>query len=240
MPTKDDLIREKWRYNLDLKITNEELELLEDDMPVQKIIGYVYFNKTKINVNKNVLIPRYETEELLNIFHSNESISTKSTAKVLDMCAGSGCIGLSLKNNFPLLDITLADIDSEAIEQIKLNAKELEMNVNIIQSDLFSNINEKYDYIISNPPYIPYTEQLSDSVLKHEPHQALFAKDNGYYFYDIIIKNMNNYLTKNGKLYLEISDHIFPLMKEKTIGYNIEFIKDINGKYRFAILRNNS
>lgn len=238
MPTEIDLLLEKRRYDLEEKINKNEQEMLKKGYPVQKIIGYVDFFDTRIYVNKNVLIPRYETEELVHLFYFNErSNISKNKAEILDLCAGSGCIGLSLKNNLEdKVSISLSDIDEEAIQQIKYNAESLSLNVDIIKSDLFTNIDKKFDYIIANPPYIPFDEKLSKSVTEFEPHNALYAKDNGFYFYQQILNNIQQFLNKKGKLYLEISDHIYQIMINKNLPFNIKYYDDINGKKRFAIV----
>lgn len=238
MPTREDLLLEKRRYELEEIITEDEQKMLDEGYPVQKIIGYVDFFDTIIDISHNVLIPRYETEEMVYLFYLNEREKiAKGKNKILDLCSGSGCIGLSLKNNLGnRIQITLSDIETEAIEQIKFNAKKLGVAANIIQSDLFKNIHSKYDYIICNPPYISKKEQLSNSVLDFEPHNALFAEDDGYRFYEEIFTNLNNYLNPDGKLYLEISDYIYGKMINRKYPYKIEYFKDISDKWRFAIV----
>ncbi|WP_027334457.1 peptide chain release factor N(5)-glutamine methyltransferase [Mycoplasma elephantis] len=236
MPKKEDLILEKRRYNLSETINDDEMDKLNKGIPVQKIMGYVDFFDTSIRIDRKVLIPRYETEELVNLFYLNErSYIYNNSATILDLCAGSGCIGLSLKNNFQnSVEVTLSDIDDEAITQINENAKNLNLKVNVIKSDLFQNIKNKFDYIICNPPYIPVGGKLDDSVLNFEPHIALFAKNDGFYFYDQILKNYKKYLKPGGKIYFEISPYIYNLIKDKK--KSLTFLKDINGKWRFAIL----
>ncbi|UUD36808.1 protoporphyrinogen oxidase [Mycoplasmopsis californica] len=240
MATKDDLLLEKRRYNLKESVSDEELKKLKTGMPVQKIMGYVEFFETIININHEVLIPRYETEELVNLFYLNErAYIYNNGANILDLCAGSGCIGLSLKNNFQAsVNVTLSDVDKEAIAQINENAAALKLDVEVLSSDLFTDIKGKFDYIISNPPYISANEVLDSSVLDFEPHHALFAKDDGYYFYEQIFKHYKSFLKPGGKVYLEISPHIYKLIKKKNPNLNIEFFKDINEKWRFAIISN--
>ena len=170
------------------------IKRLNNGEPVQYIVGNVDFYGYKINVNKNVLIPRFETEELvfktINLIKKffNENI------KILDIGTGSGCISIALKKEIPGLDITAVDISEDALVVAKNNALENNCEINFIKSDLFNNIDDKYDLIISNPPYISYDEQIMDIVKKNEPHLALYAKNNGLYFYEEIIKNSSNYL----------------------------------------------
>ena len=168
------------------------IKRLNNGEPVQYIVGNVDFYGYKINVNKNVLIPRFETEELvfktINLIKKN----LNENIKVLDIGTGSGCISIALKKEIPGLDITAVDISEDALVVAKNNALENNCEINFIKSDLFNNIDDKYDLIISNPPYISYDEQIMDIVKKNEPHLALYAKNNGLYFYEEIIKNSSN------------------------------------------------
>ena len=180
------------------------IKRLNNGEPVQYIVGNVDFYGYKINVNKNVLIPRFETEELvfktINLIKKifNENI------KILDIGTGSGCISIALKKEIPGLDITAVDISEDALVVAKNNALENNCEINFIKSDLFNNIDDKYDLIISNPPYISYDEQIMDIVKKNEPHLALYAKNNGLYFYEEIIKNSSNYLNDKNIIAFEI------------------------------------
>lgn len=235
MPSVDDLLLEKKRYGLEQKVSKEELEMLNQNMPIQYIIGYVEYANVKINLNNKVLIPRYETEELIHLFLNNYA---KENVKVLDLCCGSGFIGLALKKNKPSLDVTLSDNDNEAL----LKTKENELInfgkngvVKIVESDLFTDINDKFDVIISNPPYIAFDDPDAQSLsLKHEPIHAIFAKDNGLYFYKKIIKEAPKFLNKEGLLIFEINPkHIKFWDKVK----NAKIMNDMSQKPRFAILK---
>lgn len=235
MPSVDDLLLEKKRYGLEQKVSKKELEMLNQNMPIQYIIGYVEYANVKINLNNKVLIPRYETEELIHLFLNNYA---KENVKVLDLCCGSGFIGLALKKNKPSLDVTLSDNDNEAL----LKTKENELInfgkngvVKIVESDLFTDINDKFDVIISNPPYIAFDDPDAQSLsLKHEPIHAIFAKDNGLYFYKKIIKEAPKFLNKEGLLIFEINPkHIKFWDKVK----NAKIMNDMSQKPRFAILK---
>lgn len=142
------------------------IKRLNNGEPVQYIVGNVDFYGYKINVNKNVLIPRFETEELvfktINLIKKN----LNENIKVLDIGTGSGCISIALKKEIPGLDITAVDISEDALVVAKNNALENNCEINFIKSDLFNNIDDKYDLIISNPPYISYDEQIMDIVKK--------------------------------------------------------------------------
>ncbi len=233
MPTIDDLILEKKRYGLEQKISNCEKRKLKQGMPVQKIIGYIEMSDVTIKLNKKVLIPRYETEELVEL--AKEVISKNKYTKILDMCSGSGYIGLAIKKWNPNLKVVCVDIDKNAISQTKINAKLNNVNVEIIQSNLFTNVFEKFDLIISNPPYIDIVEKstMSDSVLNFEPHHALFANDQGMFFYKQIELESSDYLLPNGKLMFEIN----PLQEEYFKNKKYTNFKDINGKTRFSVLK---
>ncbi|WP_029905396.1 peptide chain release factor N(5)-glutamine methyltransferase [Mycoplasmopsis opalescens] len=234
MANKEDLIREKRRYGLSQTIGENELKLLESGMPVQKIIGYVEFLNTKILLNHNVLIPRYETEELVDLVLRNY---IKDNSKVLDLCCGSGFIGIALAKNNPSLEVTFSDISEEAIQQTKENIRENLINENkikIIQNDLFTGLNEKYDLIICNPPYVDENElDIDFRSLSFEPYNAIFAPDNGWYFYNKILQEYRKHLNPGGKLILEINpQHIEKWQNIK----NAKIIKDINKKYRFVVI----
>ena len=221
----NELLREKRRYNLPETISSKEQEQLDNGVPVQKIIGFIDFDDLKIKVNRKVLIPRYETQEVVN--KALEFINKESS--VLDLCCGSGYIGLTIKQKTDC-NVTLSDIDDEAIIQSKENAKDNNMNVEIIQSDLFENINGKFDVIVSNPPYIPATNVLDKSVIDFDPELALFGGKDGNDLYKKIIKEAPNYINDGGYLVFEISEDNSKYIKEQ--GFTI--LKDINQKDRIA------
>lgn len=209
---------------------------------VQYIVGNVDFYGYKINVNKNVLIPRFETEELvfktINLIKKN----LNENIKVLDIGTGSGCISISLKKEIPGLDITAVDISEDALVVAKNNALENNCEINFIKSDLFNNIDDKYDLIISNPPYISYDEQIMDIVKKNEPHLALYAKNNGLYFYEEIIKNSSNYLNDKNIIAFEIgylqANEIKKMAHKYYPNSNIIIEKDMQEKDRFVFIIN--
>lgn len=198
----------------------EAIKRLENGEPVQYIVGDVNFYGNIIKVNKNVLIPRRETEELVE--KTIELINKyffKENIKILDIGTGSGCIPITLKKHFPKDIITAVDISQEALEVAIDNAKENNVDINFIQSDLFKNVKDKYHCIISNPPYIKEDEEIMDIVKNNEPHLALYAPNNGLYFYEEILKEANNYLNEKFIIAFEIGE---------TQG---EDIKKMAGKY---------
>ena len=229
---KDEiLLREKERYNLPLTISKHEKKLLKKDFPVQKIIGYQIMQNVYIDLKYKVLIPRYETEEVIlecyKFIHKN--------ANVLDLGCGSGFIGLAIKKNTNA-NVTMLDISHQAIKQSKKNAKLNNLNVKILRSNWFSKLNKtnKFDLIVSNPPYLNKNLTYPNS-LKYEPKKALFAKKDGFLNYHQILSKAKDFLSSDGHIILEIDPFISK--KLKSIYKNIIIKKDINNKERIAILK---
>ncbi|NQX83757.1 MAG: peptide chain release factor N(5)-glutamine methyltransferase [Mycoplasmataceae bacterium] len=204
------------------------------DKPIEYIFGYSFFYGRKFYVNNNTLIPRSETEELVNTF-----LKDIKEGRVLDIGTGSGCIAATLKLENQLLNLTATDISSEAIETAKKNFKKHNLEIKTIISDIFENIDcSKYDYIISNPPYISFDESIDDSVLKYEPHSALFAKDNGLFFYKEIISNAIRF-SNIKKIYFEIGYTQKNELENYLKSINIDkysFVKDNSNIYRFLVI----
>ena len=184
----------------------ECLKYIKDGIPIQYALKETNFYGYNFYVDKRVLIPRFETEELVyntNLF-INKYFKEEKNIRVLDLCSGSGCIGLTLKKINPNLDVTLSDISKEAIEVSKINKEKLNVDVNIIESDLFSNINSKFDVIISNPPYVSFDDEVDELVLKNEPKLALYANNNGLEFYEKILSSCENNLNNKYLIAFEI------------------------------------
>ncbi|EIN14814.1 DNA methyltransferase, HemK [Mycoplasmopsis agalactiae 14628] len=234
MPTIEDLLLEKKRYGLESKVNSLELEKLNQGYPIQYIMGYVEYANVRINLNHKVLIPRYETEELVYIL-LNEYL--KPGMKVLDLCTGSGFIGIALKKNFDSINVTLSDIDDEAImqtnENIALNFED-KAGIQVVQSDCFAGIEGKFDIIVSNPPYLDYEDKdVGESVRKFEPEIALFAQDSGWFFYEKLLNEAKQYLNENGILAFEINPkHINRWRQIK----GAKIVKDMSSKERFAFI----
>ena len=221
------------KIDFNIKEYMNDLYKYLNGQPIQKVVGSIKLANIDINLDFNVLIPRLETEEFIyNILNK-----LKGNEKILDLCCGSGFIGLALKKAMPKLNITLSDIDDQAILQTIKNAKLNKLNVKIIKSDLFENITEKFDVIICNPPYINIRNFLNEEVTQHEPHIALFAKDKGLFFYKKIIMKLHKYLN-DPKLFLigfEIGEDqgllVSQLLEQQK--FNSEIVKDISHKNRF-------
>ena len=222
----EELKRQKRIHGLPEEVSEREIALLHMGVPIQKIIGFIQFDDVKINVNRHVLIPRYETEEVVHeaLKYINES------SRVLDLCCGSGYIGLTIKKKTNAT-VVMSDICKEAIKQSKENAKLNHLDVQIIKSDLFENIEGKFDVIISNPPYIPTSIQLDSSVYNYEPYDALFAGRDGNELYARIIEQIEEYLNPGGTIVFEISEDNYKFIKQ----HGFKVLKDINGKNRIAI-----
>lgn len=232
---KKELIKlNKWN-----KLT---MSLVEKDYPVQYIIGYVDFYGLKINVNEFTLIPRYETEYLIELTLKEIKKLNLDNPKILDLCTGSGAIGLTLKSLLPSSEVTLSDISKDALMVANKNKNELNLDVNIIESDLFKNIQGKFDIIISNPPYVMTNEPLPKDVL-YEPHLALYSGPKGIDHIEEIFKNIKSHLNNKYLIALEINEKsetdITNLIKtyfEKNINY--KFMKDLAGKTRYLFITN--
>ncbi|MDU4447517.1 MAG: peptide chain release factor N(5)-glutamine methyltransferase [Anaerococcus vaginalis] len=217
---------------LDEKIENE-LKIINDKInegyPLQYAIGKWNFYGLDLLVDKRALIPRYETEILVDLIINDNS----NNKKILDIGTGSGAISLALSKNLKDSKIIGVDISKNAIDLANENKIKLNINnVEFKESDIFSNIDEKFDIIVSNPPYINKEDfEKLDKKLYYEPQNALYGGEDGLYFYKKIIKNAKNFLNKNGKIYLEIGydqkDSISNLLEE--YGYKqIKSYKDFN------------
>ena len=215
---------------------------INEDTPLSHLVGFDYFYDRKFKVTKDVLSPRMETEELIYKVLEHIKKSKKDSFRILDLCTGSGIIAITLKKEIveKHTEIVASDISEKALSIAIENANNNNANITFIKSDLFDNISGKFDLIISNPPYISYKDKITikDSVLNYDPHLALFAEEDGIYFYRKIIENAVHYLSKDGVIFFEIGYD----QKEKILelGKNNNFIttvyKDINDRDRIAKL----
>ena len=176
-------------------------QYIYDHIPVDYILGYRYFYGHKFQVNHNVLIPRNETEKLVEHVMICLDYMQKPVS-VLDLGTGSGCIGLTLKKEVEDITVTLADISFEALDVAKRNGASLKVDVHYIQSDWFSNIDQVFDVIVCNPPYIPDDEIIGDTVDK-EPNLALFGGKTGLEHYETVIAQSKTFLQSNGLMAFE-------------------------------------
>jgi len=207
---------------------------VKERIPMQHIVGYSYFMGEKFLVNEHVLIPRPETELLV------EEISKIQGKTLLDIGTGSGCIAIMCKKITGIKTIA-CDISEKALEIARKNAENLNVEIEFVQSDLFENITGKFNIIASNPPYIPLSQmpKMTPEVAKKEPHHALFTKDEkGIEFYEKIISQSSDYLKKDGFLVFELGINqakiVCELLKNKGFD-NINMIKDLSGIERIII-----
>lgn len=220
------------------------LKELESGIPVQYIAGNTNFYGYDFKVNRNTLIPRFETELLVEkTYNYIKKYFNKDNIKILDIGTGSGCIAITLNKLLNSCDITGIDISSEALEVAKENNIINNTNVKFIESDIFSNVSDKYDVIISNPPYISYDDiEVMDIVKNNEPHLALYAKDNGLYFYDKIIKDSSKYLNDKFIMAFEIGykqgKDITKIVNKYYKDINMSVEKDYSGRDRFVFIWN--
>lgn len=240
------LFSNKLSEQLSKEIEEKYFSLIEkhirEDVPLSHLVGFEYFYDRKFKVTKDVLSPRLETEELIYKVVEYVKATKKNNLKILDLCTGSGIIAITLKKELDqlLIDVVASDISEEAIKVAKENAQFHDATIKFIQSDIFDNIDEKFDIIVSNPPYIDRKDEVTmqDNVLKYDPHLALFAEEEGMYFYRNIVEKASSYLNDNGVIFFEIGydqkDKIIKLADMN--GYSAEVYKDINGRDRMAFL----
>ena len=217
---------------------NDAIEELKKGIPVQYIVGDVDFYGNTIKVDKRVLIPRFETEGLVEIALS---YLTNTNLDIIDLGTGSGCIAITLKKKLPNINMYAVDISKDALSLARENAKLNNVDINFINNDMLKPLNMKYDCIISNPPYIPYDEEIMDIVKNNEPHLALFADDNGYYFYENILKNYKDNLKDKYFIFFEIGYNQGERIKElaqKYLDCSVDIKKDLQGFDRYIIIKN--
>jgi len=223
---------------IDLDFFEKAVKDLKKQVPIQHIIGETEFYGLTFNVNNNVLIPRPETEELVNWIIDDSKLKIQnSKLKILDIGTGSGCIPISLAKNLPNAEIQAMDISPEALKISKKNAENNDVTIQFIEIDILNTLTlpSTFDVIVSNPPYVRELEKekMEDNVLAHEPHLALFVKDeNPLLFYNKIANLAKNHLSKNGSIYFEINQYLgketVELLKSKGFS-TIEIKKDVFG-----------
>ncbi|MBR3362714.1 MAG: peptide chain release factor N(5)-glutamine methyltransferase [Bacilli bacterium] len=218
------------------------LQKLKQGIPVQYIVGNTNFYGNIIKVNQNVLIPRFETELLVEKTYNYIKKYFSKKVTILDIGTGSGCIAITLKKMLNS-KVTAVDISKKALEIAKENATQNNVNVDFILSNLFSNIKGKFDVIISNPPYIAYDEKIDEKVKNNEPHLALYANNKGLEFYEKILKEAKKYLNEKAIIAFEIGENqgedISEIAKKYFKEAYITVEKDLPGKDRFIFIFKN-
>jgi release factor glutamine methyltransferase len=236
-------------YKDELKVSESELlkinfaiKDLKKEKPLQQIIGYTDFLDVRIDVNEHVLIPRVETEEIVQrVINENKG---RKNLKIADICCGSGCIAIALKRAFPDANLYAYDISEEALKKSKENAEKNKEKINFFKENVLESKekNQEFDIIVSNPPYVRESEKafMRNNVLLYEPALALFVSDKEpLIFYEHLLKFSNQNLAKNGKIYMEINEN---LAKEtellfKNFNYQTSVFKDLRRKDRLLLAK---
>lgn len=252
---KQKLKRIDLALNPDLTFSDEEiliwnsiLEQLKKEIPIQYLIGKTSFYGLEFQVNSTVLIPRPETEELVDWIIQSQKLEVKSweledgsrKIKILDIGTGSGCISISLAKNIPNAQVFAIDVSEKALATAQKNAKINEVNVAFISKNILEteDLEQQFDIIVSNPPYVRELEkaEIKKNVLDNEPHLALFVEDNdALIFYRKIAELAKKSLSPNGQLFFEINQYLVKEMIDllEKMGFrNIELRKDIYGNDR--------
>lgn len=237
------ITRTAFYINPDVTVKSQEAETYRklitkraEKTPLQYITGHQEFMGLDFKVNKNVLIPRQDTELLVEtvVTYINE---IKKPVKVLDMCTGSGCIAISVDKMCPNTEVVAVDISEKALDIARENNHINGCNVKFIKSDLFDNVEDKFDVIISNPPYIEteVIEGLMAEVKEHEPYIALDGDKDGLKFYRKIIQALDTHLCDGGKIFFEIGydqGERVPELLDKCGYKNVVVLKDLSGNDR--------
>lgn len=232
--------------NVDIELSENQtadaenfVERLKNNEPIQYVLGETEFYGLKFKVTPSVLIPRPETEELIDL------PPNPLNGELLDIGTGSGCIAISFKKKFPDLNVSAMDVSPEALKVAKENAILNGVEINFIQADILNlnTLGKKYDVIVSNPPYIPESDkkEMELNVLDYEPSLALFVPDyDALVFYRKIAELGRTYLNRDGKLYFEIHHQQAENIKKLLASYgytDIQIKKDISGNDRMVRCR---
>ena len=215
------------------------LEELKTGKPIQYILQEAWFYKMKFKVNPAVLIPRDETEELVDLIIRDEKLGGESSKRLLDIGTGSGCIAIALKKNLPSIAVSAMDVSEEALAVAKINAKDHDLTIQFILADVLNYASaEVFDIIVSNPPYVKDDERdaMHKNVLTYEPHTALFvSNDDPLIFYRAIATLALKNLKQGGRLYFEINEFLGleMLALMTSLGFHdIKLHKDLQLKNR--------
>ncbi|MBQ8131041.1 MAG: peptide chain release factor N(5)-glutamine methyltransferase [Bacilli bacterium] len=226
-----------------VELYKKEVEALKTGKPLQYVIGNVNFYGNRFQVNENVLIPRFETEELVENTIKYVNQFFHNSVEIIDLGCGSGVIGLSLEKKLSTKSVDLVDISESALAVAKQNRDNLGLKANLIHSDMWKNIDKKYDVIISNPPYIKTDEEIEDIVRDNEPHLALYAGVDGLDCYRKIIDGLESHMKEKCIVAFEIgyeqAADITNLIQEKIKNVRIEVKKDLSEKDRMLFIFKN-
>ena len=227
-----------------VEIYKREIEALEKGIPIQYVLGTVNFYGNIFDIDKRVLIPRFETEELVEqTIHYIKKFFT-NPVDIVDLGCGSGVIGLTLEKKIPTKSVDLIDISEEALKDKNKNCEKLSSRANIIHNDFLDNIEKKYDIIISNPPYIKSNENIDEIVKNNEPEIALYAGEDGLDCYKKILKNIKKNMKEKCLIAFEIGyeqkNDIIDLANKYLVNIKIECKKDLSGKDRMIFIFKNN
>lgn len=235
-----------FKYNqiIDTNVRNEFNKLLlrlEEGEPLEYILGKVFFYNVDIEVNRDVLIPRIETEELVEKIGEELKRSDLSNKTLCDLCTGSGCIAIALKRRFPSLIISASDISGNALTVAYKNAFSNNVNINFERGDLLEPFRgKKFDFITCNPPYVSKKEYDDlQAGLKFEPVEALIAENEGFYFYEKLANLFPFFLKPKGRAFFEIGytqGEVVKKMFSKDIWKKADILQDLAGHDRFFFL----
>lgn len=241
--------------DMNMEVPTEQIEefercvktYVEQNIPVQHIMGYETFFGHKFIVNDDVLIPRFETEELVaNVLSTYDDVFDGAAVKLVDVGTGSGAIGVTLAVEEPNMEVTVTELSEAALEVAKRNAANLGANVTFYQGDMLQPLIErglKFDILVSNPPYIPLTEDVDPLVKDNEPHLALFGGEDGLKFYRQILKDAHKVVNEKNIIAFEHAynhkEAMAELVKQHFPNAKFETLKDLNGKDRMTIIINN-
>lgn len=227
----------------ELSVWHSFVDELQKEIPIQYLLGKTSFYGLDFEVNENVLIPRPETEELVEwIIQSQKSEVGSQKLSVLDIGTGSGCIAISLAKNLSNAAVFAIDVSERALATAQKNAELNKVNVTFVHQNILETLNleQSFDIIVSNPPYVRNLEkeEIKKNVLEHEPHLALFVEDdNALVFYRKIAELAQQHLSPNGQLYFEINQYLGKEMVDLLQKMNfkaIELRKDIYGNDRMV------
>ena len=238
------LLEEKYGGNITAK-AQKDIQRLEKGEHIDYVIGFVEFLGCKTDLSQKPLIPRPETEywvERTIQYVKRKSSARASLIRCLDIFAGSGCIGVAVLKHIPFANVDFAEKEKKLLKQIKINAKLNRISskrYRVFQSDIFSNVKGRYDYILANPPYVAETRKtkVQKSVLEQEPKAAVFGGKDGLYYIRKFLKKIGGYLVPGGVVYLEFDSHqrrdIIKLAKVAGVK-EVDVRKDQFGKWRYA------
>lgn len=232
-------LNEEVPFNL-VELYKKEVLALEEGKPLQYVMGYVNFYGNRFEIDERVLIPRFETEELVeNTIKYCQQFFTQPV-DIIDLGCGSGAIGLTLEKKLSPKSVDLVDISKDALEVAHKNCGNFHSQANLIQSDFFTNVQKQYDIIISNPPYIKEEEEIEEIVKENEPSIALYAGKDGLDCYKKILKDCKSHMKERCLIAFEIgctqAEDIIELIHKYIGNVPIEVKKDLSEKNRMIFI----